>query len=84
MSVLLTDSVNREQLLPLTFTRPIGALRPGIFSIAEAWEERTGENISFHTHECLGAVFPTDNDSDRVVYGGLLFPNELVDRVIVL
>ncbi|MFM7327828.1 MAG: putative sugar nucleotidyl transferase, partial [Bacteroidota bacterium] len=43
MNIILFDSpVVRLNLLPLTFTRPVAALRCGILTIAEKWEKRTG------------------------------------------
>ena len=34
MAILLHDAGAHRHLLPLTFTRPVGALRPGILTIA--------------------------------------------------
>ena len=40
MRIQLVDSSNRDHLLPLTFTRPVSALRCGILTIAEKYAQR--------------------------------------------
>ncbi len=40
--VLVDDAQVRENLLPLTYTRPVSALRLGITTIAEKWEAEIG------------------------------------------
>ena len=37
MNYILFDDSNRENLLPLTFTRPIAEIRVGILTIKEKW-----------------------------------------------
>ncbi len=38
MALILFDDHSWDNLLPLTFTRPVSALRVGIKTIAEKWE----------------------------------------------
>lgn len=38
MNYILFDSASRNQLLPLTFTRPVADIRFGILTIREKWE----------------------------------------------
>ena len=37
--ILFDDPIIRLNLLPFTFTRPVGAIRVGILTIAEKWEK---------------------------------------------
>ena len=39
MHLILFDGRERDALLPLTYTRPMGLLRWGILTIAEKWEK---------------------------------------------
>lgn len=71
--------------MPLTLTRPIGALRPGIFTMQQAWSTRSGQSVSFKTDECLHDLFPPlEQRAERLVYAGLLCTDELVGRVMDL
>ncbi|HRQ86220.1 MAG TPA: GlmU family protein [Flavobacteriales bacterium] len=73
MAILLSDAGLHRHLLPLTHTRPVGALRAGIFTFAEAWQRLTGLPVGFHTESYLQEKFPAVV-ADRVleVHGGLL------------
>ena len=61
MSILLSDAGLHRHLLPLTFTRPVGALRPGILTIAEAWARMTELPVGFRTEPYLRGKFPSDH-----------------------
>lgn len=73
MAILLSDAGLHRHLLPLTHTRPVGALRAGIFTFAEAWQRLTGLPVGYHTKDYLQQKFPAV-DADRIfeVHGGLL------------
>ncbi|MCC6840381.1 MAG: glucose-1-phosphate thymidylyltransferase [Flavobacteriales bacterium] len=73
MAILLSDAGLHRQLLPFTYTRPLGALRAGIFTIAEAWKQLSGLPVGFHTEAYLQGKFPPVL-ADRVfeVHGGWL------------
>ncbi|MCA9172800.1 MAG: hypothetical protein KDB23_34315, partial [Planctomycetales bacterium] len=49
MAILLSDAGRYRHLLPLTFTRPVGALRAGILTQAEGWARRTGMPVGYRT-----------------------------------
>ncbi|HEY5750985.1 MAG TPA: putative sugar nucleotidyl transferase, partial [Chryseolinea sp.] len=56
--ILFDDPSIRIELLPFTFTRPIGALRVGILTIAEKWEKYLGTTASFKTEPYLQKKYP--------------------------
>lgn len=59
MKVLLFDDpVIRQQLLPLTFTRPVADLRVGIRTIAEKWGYYLKADYGYHTQDYLSERFP--------------------------
>jgi len=71
--------------MPLTLTRPIAALRPGILTIKEAWEHRTGQTVGYSSSTFLEALFPgADEEVSRVVYGGILCTKTAADQVLGL
>lgn len=57
-TILLTDIEEvRNNLLPITFTRPVGAIRMGIFTGAERWHKLTGLPTAFSTVDYLREIF---------------------------
>ncbi|MFM7193325.1 MAG: putative sugar nucleotidyl transferase, partial [Bacteroidota bacterium] len=76
MNIILFDPpVVRLNLLPLTFTRPVAALRCGILTIAEKWEKRTGATVSFQTEEYLAEKFPTNFAAESLFINGSILPD---------
>ena len=85
MSIILSDAEHWKRLLPLTFTRPVGALRPGILTIAEAWERLSGSVVGFSTETYLRSKFPGVNaEIVHEVDATLLPTRELVHAVMEL
>lgn len=73
MSILLSDAGLHKHLLPLTHTRPVGALRAGIHTIAGSWQRLTDLPVGFRTEAYLRAKFP-EVGGGRLweVHGGML------------
>lgn len=69
---------NREQFLPLTFTRPIADLRVGILTIREKWEQLLNIKSSSKTVDYLSKKFPIilDKKLSNIWVNGSFFPNE--------
>lgn len=69
MKIILKDSQNIwRQLLPLTYSRPVGALRCGIFTIGECWRKLLGPDeseIYYDSEEYLRGVWPYAGDADE-------------------
>lgn len=85
MSIVLSDAGHWKRLLPLTFTRPVGALRPGILTLAEAWERMSGQEVGYHTESYLRGKFPGVNAEVVHEVDGTLLPTpELVSAVLEL
>ena len=82
--LLFDDPAIRPHLLPFTFTRPVGALRCGILTIAEKWQRHLGAStVGYLTQPYLQAKFPVCVDG--VVTGPALVINGAVcpDAVLV-
>jgi len=85
MSIILSDAGLHSHLLPLTYTRPVGQLRPGILRIAEGWYVRSGLGVGYRTEAYLTAAFPLPIEQANFEVDGSLFPtDELVAAVMDL
>src|SRR5262245_4378564 len=85
MAILISDAGHHRSLLPLTFTRPVGAMRPGILTIADAWWRMTEMPVGYRTEAYLRNKFPeVTGDVVREVDGSLLPTPELVGAVLDL
>ena len=66
MNFILFDNPNRNNLLPLTFTRPVADIRIGILTIREKWEKYLNAKTSTFTETYLSVKYP-------VLKGNLIF-----------
>ena len=73
-NVILFDNEVWDNLLPLTYTRPVGELRVGILTIKEKWEKWANTTVSFITQEHLSQKYPMTIESDNIVINGSLLP----------
>lgn len=81
MNYILFDQ-NREQLLPLTFTRPVCDLRIGILTIREKWSRLLDAEISTLTEDYLSEKYPCVESGDNVLINGGICPTaELVNAI---
>ena len=91
-NIILFDNETRNQLLPLTYTRPIGELLVGIVTLREKWERKLGGRVSYITQEYLVDKFPINIKEDNYVIDGSIVPtdelcaqiNELEDNQALL
>ena len=66
MSIVIYDpAAVRDQLLPLTYTRPVGALRVGISTMAERWQAFIAGQYFWATEAYLEELFPACPDPDQ-------------------
>ncbi len=83
MAIQLSDAGQYQHLLPLTYTRPVGAMRAGILTIADAWRRLVDMPVGYRTEAYLQVKFPAVV-ADRIfeVHGGLL-PNGAIAAAVV-
>ncbi|MCB9261299.1 MAG: GlmU family protein [Flavobacteriales bacterium] len=85
MNIILFDNKNRNDLLPLVYTRPVCELRVGILTIREKWEKYLGDSPSYKTEEYLQTKFPLVSADDTVWIDASVLPNiEIVQAVKTL
>ena len=82
MHIILFDGPQRDHLLPLTFTRPVGALRWGILTIAEKWERTLGHMPTYLTVDYLQEKYPfSPGDVNLYINGGLCPDESLLESI---
>lgn len=85
MNYILYDSQDRENLLPLTYTRPIADLRVGILTIREKWEKYLNRSTSTKTQEYLAVKYPLVTKDKNIYINATILPSEnLVKQVSAL
>ncbi len=82
MNYILFDDSSRNNLLPLTFVRPIADIRIGILTIREKWEKYLGEETSTITESYLADKFPIKEGNQNILINGSVCPTpEMVKAV---
>lgn len=80
--VLFDSSPLREQLMPFTYTRPIAAIRCGVFTLKEKWERWLQASASYCTEDYLSSLYPSHFTEDNLYINGALCPDErLIEAV---
>ena len=83
MRIQLVDTSSRDHLLPLTFTRPVAALRCGILTVAEKYTRR-GHEVGYDTQEYLSKKFPALQVSEVCIDGGVCPTDAFLEAVLAL
>ncbi|HZV70948.1 MAG TPA: GlmU family protein [Saprospiraceae bacterium] len=81
-NIILFDDESREQMLPLSYTRPVAELRTGIYTIRERWEKLLNGTASYITSDYLSDRFPMILEDDNIVINGAVMPNDRMVRLI--
>jgi UDP-N-acetylglucosamine diphosphorylase/glucosamine-1-phosphate N-acetyltransferase len=74
MNYILFDDSSWDNLLPLTFTRPVAEIRIGILKISEKWGKMLNTTISFLTQDYLTCKYPLLSSSDNILINGSILP----------
>lgn len=80
--ILFDDPVIRLDLLPFTFTRPIGKIRVGILNIHEKWEKWMNVRAFFQTDPYLQVKYPPAPAGDNLLVNAAVCPDQkIVDAI---
>jgi UDP-N-acetylglucosamine diphosphorylase/glucosamine-1-phosphate N-acetyltransferase len=82
MNIVLFDDEWRVNLFPLSLTRPCGAFRLGILTIAEKWEKHLNGKVSYKTKPYLGVKFPAVLAKENVFINGRYLPDAALNEAI--
>ena len=84
MNYILFDD-SRENLFPLTFTRPVCEIRVGILTIREKWEKHLKVKTSTLTESYLSRKYPLVSAKQNILINGSVCPNQkLVKDILAL
>jgi UDP-N-acetylglucosamine diphosphorylase/glucosamine-1-phosphate N-acetyltransferase len=82
---ILFEDHSRISLRPLTFFRPVSAIRIGILTIGEKWERYLQQPVSFLTEIYLQEKFKLKVGTDNYLINGSILPNpELIEEILSL
>ncbi len=82
MNYILFDDHSRNDLLPLTYMRPVADIRIGILTIREKWEKLLNVKTSSLTEDYLSEKFPTVRGNRNILLNGSVCPNaELIEDI---
>ena len=82
MNYILFDDSSWNDLLPLTYTRPVAGIRVGILTIAEKWKKVLPGTYSYLTQEYLSEKYPLKIDSLNVLINGGICPSKDLIKAI--
>jgi UDP-N-acetylglucosamine diphosphorylase/glucosamine-1-phosphate N-acetyltransferase len=80
-AILFDDSRIRGNLLPFTFTRPVGDIRIGILTIKEKWEKHLMVETVYFTEDYLQAKYRYKNIPSLLINGALCPDEALLTAV---
>jgi len=82
MNYILFDDQSRNNLLPLTFMRPVADIRVGILTIREKWEKYLKTKTSSLTESYLSTKFPIVKAENNILINGSVCPNaDLISEI---
>ncbi len=84
VNFILFEDDSRISLRPLTFFRPVSAIRIGILTIREKWEKYLNHTVSFLTESYLEEKFPLVVGNDNMLINGSIIPNRALMAEILL
>jgi UDP-N-acetylglucosamine diphosphorylase/glucosamine-1-phosphate N-acetyltransferase len=80
--ILFDDPSIRENLLPLTYTRPVALMRVGILTIAEKWKKYLNTEVHYFTETYLQEKFPIVAGDQNLFINGAVCPTlDLVKEI---
>jgi UDP-N-acetylglucosamine diphosphorylase/glucosamine-1-phosphate N-acetyltransferase len=84
VNFILFEDDSRISLRPLTFFRPVSAIRIGMLTISEKWEKYLNHPVSFLTESYLEEKFPLVVGNDNMLINGSIIPNRALMAEILL
>lgn len=78
----LFDGIGHQALKPLTYTRPVAALRVGILTIQEKWEKYLDEPCRVRTKDYLSSKFDAFESGGSLGIAATALPNKALVKAI--
>ncbi len=83
MNHILFDGFRRNNLLPLTYMRPVADIRIGILTIREKWEKYLGQKTYTLTEPYLRKKYPIIQAEDNLMINGSVCPNPSIIKDVL-
>ena len=83
MNYILFDGSSRNNLLPLTYTKPVAELRIGILTIREKWEKCLSTTSSTVTEDYLSKKYPVVEMKENVMINSSFLPSKNLVQIII-
>ena len=83
MCTLFFDDYSWENLLPLTFTRPVSEIRIGILKISEKWKFYFPDVNGSITKDYLKIKYQPSPEEDNLLINGSILPDPLLTEAIM-
>lgn len=81
-NLILFDTDEWRQLLPLTFTRPAAELRCGILRLSQKWSLQLDAYTSYVTQEYLTDKYSIQIEEDNYLVNGMVLATENLVRLV--
>lgn len=82
MSIVLFDTLERQKLFPLTYTRAVADIRIGIFTLKEWWGKLLKEEVFVKPEEYLQPLYNSIPEDDHLYIDSSVIPTpELVEKI---
>lgn len=83
MGIILFDDQFRNNLLPLSYTRPVSEFRVGILTIADKWKRYLNSEISYLTEDYLQEKYPLLISPENLLINAAICPDkDLLEAVV--
>jgi UDP-N-acetylglucosamine diphosphorylase/glucosamine-1-phosphate N-acetyltransferase len=76
MGIILFDDQFRNNLLPLSYTRPVSEFRVGILTIADKWKRYLNSEISYLTEDYLQEKYPLLISPENLFINSAICPDQ--------
>lgn len=82
MNYILFDDNSWDNILPITFTRPVSEIRIGVLTIKEKWDKFLNSTCSYKTIEYLSHKYKLICDDISILINGSILPNQnFIDKI---
>lgn len=82
MQAVLFEDKKWTSFLPLVYTRPVGALRVGIFTIAEKWQRALNVSVAHRSRQEMRGLFEFPSDKEQIQINARVLPTDDLLRAI--
>ncbi len=84
--ILVDDNDVRENLLPMSYTRPVSEIRIGALTLREKWERLLPGNYSYRTCDYLAELYPCTSDecASVTIASNIIASRQLADAIEAL